>query len=212
MLRQEGRGHRREILVVELGGGVHAPHRGVIDGAFEALQRLPGLRQALRQIRAVEQHRVVAGKVLAVVGKHGQSVLVDLGVGRVNVDRVDLALGDSFVGEAVIEAAGRRIRQVVRKLQSGPTVGPADEFLRQSQSQLGVCFQFGQARDAFGAGVVAAHRQRVGVVEAQRHRDRQAHRRKPRVELRQRRHGVELENLPRDRACVLGVDVDAAGR
>ena len=141
------------------------------------LQRVPGLRQALRQIRAVEQHRVVARKILPIVGEHGQAVLVDLGVGRVDVDRIDLALGDGFVGEAVIEAARRRERQLVRALQSGPAVGAADELLRQPEPQLRMRLQIGQAGDAFGARVVAAHRQRVGVVEAERHRDREPHRR-----------------------------------
>ena len=72
--------------------------------------------------------------------------------------------------------------------------------------------EIGEARDSLRARIVAAHRQRVGVVEPERHGDREAHRRELGVELRQRRHRVELQDLLGDRAGVFGVDVDAAGR
>ena len=169
--------------MLELGVGVHAPHRGVIDGPFQTPQRFPCLRQTLRQIRTVEQHRVVARKIPAVVGEYRQAVFIDLGIGRVDVDRIHLALGDGFVGETMIEAARCRERQIVCALQSRPAIGAADELLRQAQVQLGMRFQIGQAGDAFGACVVAAHRQRVGVVEAERHRDREPHSPEPGVEL-----------------------------
>ena len=62
------------------------------------------------------QHRVVAREVPEVVVEHGQRT-VDLGVGRVDVDHVDLAAGDRFVREPVVEAARRAKRQPVGALQ-----------------------------------------------------------------------------------------------
>ena len=112
----------------------------------------------------------------------------------------------------MIQAARRLERQLVGALQSRPAVGAPDEFLRQPESQLRMRLQIGQTRDALRARVVGAHGQRVGIVEAQRHRDRQPHGCKLGVELGERWDGVELENFAGDRARVFGVDVDAAGR
>ena len=72
--------------------------------------------------------------------------------------------------------------------------------------------EIGQPRDVPSSRVVGAHRQRVGIVEAQRHRDGEPHRRELGVELGQRRHAVELQDFLGDRAGVFGIDVDAAGR
>jgi hypothetical protein len=100
-------------------------------------ERLPRPGQALREIRAVQQHRVVAREVLAVVVEHGQAVLVELRISRVDVDRIDLALGDGFVRESVIEAARRLEGQLVGALQSRPAVGAPDEFLRKPRRTSG---------------------------------------------------------------------------
>ena len=57
-----------------------------------------------------------------------------------------------------------------------------------------------------------AHRQRIGVVEAERHRGLQAARREPAVELVEVGIALALEQLAHDRAGVLGIDVDRAAR
>jgi hypothetical protein len=62
----------------------------LVDLAFERLQRGPGLGQPRRQVELVEHHGVVARKVLPVVFQHAQAEVVDLGVGGVDVDHVDL--------------------------------------------------------------------------------------------------------------------------
>ena len=77
--------------------------------AFQALQRLPCLRQALRQIEPVQQHRVVARKHAAVVLEHAQAVALDLGVGGIDVHDIDFPGGDGLVGEAVVQPR-RRLR------------------------------------------------------------------------------------------------------
>jgi len=210
--REECRSDAREILALQLRRRVHAPHRRVVDPAFERLQRGPGFRKTLRQIGAIEKHRVVARKIIAIVGEHDEARFVDLGVSRIDVDRVDLLLLDGIVRKPVIEPARRGERKVVRLLQSRPAVGAADEFLRQPQSQLGMRFEIGQLGDVLRACVLAADRQRVGIVEAERNSNRETYRAKLRVELGKRRHRVELENFLRDRAGVFGVDVDVAAR
>ena len=120
--RSPGEKVRRDggkVLAFEFGGRVHPAHRRFVDGAFELGERGPGLRQALREVGAVEQHRVVAGEVLAIVVEHRRSILVDLGIGRIDVDDVDLAAGDGLVREAVIEAA-RRVEWQRRSLRFNP--------------------------------------------------------------------------------------------
>src|SRR4029078_12889344 len=98
--------------------------------ALELAQRLERAWKPLRDVGAVEQHRVVARKVRAVVREYWQAVLVELRVGRVNVDRVDLLAGDRFVGEAMIEAARRFERKRVRLCEAGASVVAVDELLR----------------------------------------------------------------------------------
>ncbi len=119
---------------------------------------------------------------------------------------------DGLIGEAVIEAARRVEWQVVRALQSRPAIGTPDEFLRKPEPQLGMRLEVGQARDIRVTRIVGAHRQRIGIVEAQRNTDRQPHWRQFGVEFGQRGNAVELEDFLGDRAGVFGVDVDAAGR
>ena len=129
-------------------------------------ERRPGFGQSLREVRAEEQHGIVGREIMAIVVEHRQAVLVDLGVGRVDVDRIDLLLRDRLVGEAMIETARRGEGQVVRALQSGPSVGTSDELLRKAKPELRMCLEIGQSRDAFGARVIGAQRQRISVVEA----------------------------------------------
>ena len=81
---------------------------------------------------------------MRIVDEHRQTVLVDLGVGRIDVDRIDLALGDRLVGETVIEPARRLVGKLVGALQSRPAVGPPDEFLRQSEPELRMRLEIGE--------------------------------------------------------------------
>ena len=212
LARQKVRGDGGEVLVFELGGSVHPAHRCIVDRAFEFGERGPRLRQALRKICSIQKHRIVAREILAVVLEHGQAVLVELGVGRVDVDRVDLVTRNGFISEPVIEAARCVEGQLVRALQSGPAVGAPDEFLRQSEPHVGMRLEVGQPHDIPGTRIVGAHRQCVGIVETQRNRDRQPHGRQLGVEFGERRNAVEFQDFLGDRARVFGVDVDAAGR
>ena len=54
-----------EVFALELGFGIHPPHRGIVDPAFEAPERGEGARQALRQVGAVEQYGIVAREIVA---------------------------------------------------------------------------------------------------------------------------------------------------
>ena len=65
--------------------------------------------------------------------------------------------------------------------------------------------------DAERLRAVLAHGERVGVVEAEPHRDAEALRREGGVEILYARIAVDLEYLPRDRPRVFGVEVDRAG-
>jgi hypothetical protein len=73
-------------------------------------------------------------------------------------------------------------------------------------------FEIGQARDAFALRILAADRQRIGVVESERHGDGKPHRRQFAVQLGKRRHGVELQNFLGDRSRVFGINIDIPRR
>ena len=109
-LREKAGSDRRELLAIQFGGRVHAAHGGVVDGAFEPGEGGPGPWETLRQIRAIEQHGVIGREIVTIVGEHRQPVLVDLGVGRVDVDRIDLLLCHRVICETMIQAARRRER------------------------------------------------------------------------------------------------------
>ena len=154
--RDEIRGDRSEVLSLELGGRVHASHRRLVDAALELRQRPPRPRQPLRQFRSIKQDGIVRGKVVTVVFKDRQAVFVDLRIRRIDVDDIDLMLRNGFIRETVVEPSRRIERQLIRSLQSGPAVRTADELLRESEPQLRMRLEVRQARDALGAGVVAA--------------------------------------------------------
>ncbi len=98
-----------EAAAVEFDLRVERDHRRRIDAAFEAAQR----RRVERG--AHQQHRFVAREERAVVLEHPQAKAPDLGVGRVDVDHVDLAGRDRVVGEAVVEPGAGLDRQTRRR-------------------------------------------------------------------------------------------------
>src|SRR5438477_7804418 len=200
-----------EALSFQLRRRVHADHAPLVDPPLELLKRAPGFGKAHRQLEPVKEHRLVARKIFPVVLEHAKFVALDLGVGGIDVHDIDLAGGDRFVSEAVIETRGCRVGQPVRGLQSRPTVPTADEFLRQAELQARVPREVRERADPERLRAVLAHRERVSVVEAEPHRDTEALRREGVIEIPDARITVDLEDLPRDRPRVFGVEVDRAG-
>ncbi len=200
---------------VELDLRVERDHRRRVDAPLQRRGQRP-----LVERRAHQQHRVVAREEAEVVAQHAQAAACDPRVGRVHVDHVDLAARQRLVGQAVVESAPRVEGEPVRGLQRRPAVGAHQELVRQPEAQPGRLrpLQPRQRRDRVDAEprrVGLAHRQRVGVVEAQRHRGLQPARRQQAVQLVDRgraRPGRlrQAQQLARDRAGVLGVDVDRA--
>ena len=99
--------------------------------------------------RFIERPRHVEAQILADATGRGPidlllGLLQDLRVGRVDVHHFDLPRGDRLVGEAMIEARRRRVRQAIRRLQPRPAVGAADEFLRQPELQLRMAREIAQ--------------------------------------------------------------------
>jgi hypothetical protein len=192
-----------EAATVELDLAVHRDHGRGIDGSRQALQR-PDVDALAHQ-----QHRVVLGKEGAIVLEHPEAEAAELGIGRVDVDHVDLARRHGVVRQAMVEA-GRRRRQCIGLAQRRPAVGTLQELVRQTELQRPALRRgkVGDARNAQALRLRFAHRQRIGVVEAERHRRHQAARRQPAVELLERRVALALEQLTHDRAGVLGIEVD----
>src|SRR5262245_65361065 len=103
------------------------------------------------------------------------AVALDLRVGRIEVDHVDLARSERLVGEAMIEAA-RLLRQAVGFPQPRPAVAPAEELVRQPDAGLGMLRQFGEGLER------KARPERITVTEAQWNRRSEPERLQPRVQ------------------------------
>ena len=114
----------------------------------------------------------------------------------------------------MVEATRLGEGQPVGRLQRRPAVGTREELVRQTEPQL--CrfgfAQIGDARDAELLCLRLEHRQRISVVEAERHRHFQAVRREPAVQLGKRRIAFALQQFANDRAGVLGINVDRSRR
>ena len=110
----------------------------------------------------------------------------------------------------MIESRRRGVGHPVRRLQSRPAVAAADELLRQAELQARVLGKVRERADPERLRAVLAHRERIGVVEAEPHRDAEALTCEGGIEILDARTAVDLEYLPRDRPRVFGVEVDRA--
>jgi hypothetical protein len=193
-----------KATLVELGACVQRIIVASSMRSGQRLQRAPGRRKALRQVQPVQQHRVVARKVrTASSTSTRRPAVADLRVGGVDVDHVDLAAGHRVVGQAMVQPL-RALRQRIAPRQPGPAVGAADEFVAQAQAQRPGGAPGPTAADAQLRGHVGAHRQRITVVEAQRHVHAQAQRRQPLAHRGQRQAAGPSGSPARWCRCIRG--------
>ena len=86
---------------------------------------------------AHQQDRVIARKVAEIIAKDPQLEATDLGIGAVDIDDVELAIGDGLVGQAMVDPAAGIDFQIVGFLETRPTVSPHQKFVRQPQAKVG---------------------------------------------------------------------------
>jgi len=108
--RDELRGDPGRGDPVQLGAGVHPPHRLGVDAALEAAEREGEAGRAPGKVGAVEEHRLVGREVAEVVGEHAQAVVRDLGIGLVEIGRVDGAALEGAGCEVVLETTNVTLR------------------------------------------------------------------------------------------------------
>ena len=187
----------REAAAVELDLRVERDHRRRVDAAFEAAQR----RRVERG--AHQQHRVVARKEGAVVLEHAQADSARPWR-RSSRRRSRRPCRRRSRRRRARGRARRRLRSAARRPPSAPAsrrraagtratgraaaCGAAAEQGRTSCAMPSAC-----ARDS-------QHRERIGVVEAERHRGLQAARREPGIEL-VRGPGCLRASAARARSC-----------
>src|SRR6185503_5605615 len=131
----------------------------------------------------------------------------DLGVGGVEIHDVDLTRRERLVGDAMVEAA-RLLRQAVRALQARPAVAPAEELVRQAEAQLRMSREVGDLLDPEALGLLAAHPERIAVAETEGNARRQTEAVQLFVDGVQIEAVLRLQDLARDGAGVLRIDVD----
>ena len=94
-------------------------------------------RDPRREVLPVEEHRLVLGEGVAVVGQDDEVVLGDLGIGGVEIGGVDLAGGERAVGHLVLDAAHAGRGQAVAVAQRRPPVGTLHELVREGEADAG---------------------------------------------------------------------------
>ena len=135
------------------------------DPSLQSRQGREGRRRSRLQVGPIEPDAFIRGKETEVVAKHAEVVLLDLGVGRIEVGGLDLAAGECPVGEVVVEAANVALGQAVAVAHARPAVGPIHEFIAESELELGMSLQVGQTGHAQLRGDLLAHADRIGVIE-----------------------------------------------
>lgn len=197
-----------EALALEFRGRVHPYHVLGPDAVLQRLNRPPRFGKAPLDVEPVEEHRIVAGKIVEVVVQHPQAKLFDLCIRRIDVDHIHVALRQGIVGDSVIHAA-RGMAERVAPRQARPAIGAAKEFMRQAQPQLRMLSQIAQGADAQPLRIVGAHGERIAVVEAERHADADAEFGQPPAGFLGGHGCILLQDFALDGACVFGIDIDA---
>jgi hypothetical protein len=167
------------------------------------------MRPCKRQVLPVQQDCLVSREESAVVLQDAQSVTHDLGVGGVDIDDIHLSACQCFVGQAMVQAAHLRGRQLVRLAECRPTVLAIQEFLRQRHGEPGMPRKVGNTRDAKRPRPALLHRERIAVAEPERHARREPVTFELAIELGEIRHAFQPQQLKGDCAGVLRVELDS---
>ncbi len=88
-------------------------HRGFGDGPFQMPHGRHERRVTRRRLQPVEPHRVVTWKKIQVVLEQHQIAAADHGIGRIDVDEVDLARQQLAIRDIVVHAGDARLLQIV---------------------------------------------------------------------------------------------------
>ena len=108
------------------------------DPPFQPRERRERRGRSRRQVGPIEPHAFVRGEEAEVVVEHAELVLLDLGVGRVEVGGLDLAARQGAIGQVVVEPADVALGEPVAVAQAGPAVGPIHELVAEPEFQLGM--------------------------------------------------------------------------
>jgi hypothetical protein len=112
------------------------------------LDRGEQLRIEIGRLKAIQPDRVIARKERAVVGQQHQIAAPDHGVGRVDVDQVDLAGQQLPVSHVMVYTRHVALRQVVMTRERRPAVAAIEELVRERDPQLRQTRQIGNSRNA----------------------------------------------------------------
>ena len=105
------------------------------------MHRGKGFWRLFCQCQPVEKDGVVTWKEAPIVFEEAQVEALDLCVRRVDVHDIDLAARDGLVGELVLDSVDVFHLESVVSCKPGVAVLPSDEFVRQTDAQLGVLVQ-----------------------------------------------------------------------
>ena len=165
-----------------------------------------------RQVRSVEPDAFIRGEETAIVLEDAEPVRADLGVGRVEVGGLDLAGRHRAIGQVMIEAADVALGEPVAIAEARPAVGPLHELVAEGQLQLGMVPQVAERPDAQPgrAGPRASRWRSVSLNPSGRlipmPRSARAARRPASIA-----DVLARQDLARDRAGVLGIEVQLVG-
>ena len=210
ILAQEFTGDLGFCAALDLHRRIHRAHLLTVDASRQRIQQSAQGRRVVVGFGSIQQHRVVAREISAIILQRPQIVVGDLGVRGVEVDHVDVAGFDRAIGQIVIHAAHLPCIQLVACAQSGPAIAAVHEFVRKSETQPGMRAQIAEPCDPERFRLLAAHAQSVAVVEPQRLGKTDAERCQPGGQcLAIETLGVRQQFLGQC-ARVFGIQIDAA--
>ena len=120
------------------------------------------------QLAAVEDHRIIARKELAIVGQHGQVQSCNLGIGRIDVDDVERAVDQLPVSDIVVQSTHSLGRHPVVLFERAPAISTVHKLVAETQFKLRMLQQIGNGVDSQSGGSRFQHSKGVRVVETQR--------------------------------------------
>ena len=122
------RGDCRKTAALQFYRSVHAAHGLNAQSALHFLQRRPCRRMTLRQILAINQQCLISRKHPTIVAQHTESMPVDLRVGGVDIDDVDLAPRQRLIRQSMLKAANRHGLQSISRTQRRPAIPSIEKF------------------------------------------------------------------------------------
>jgi hypothetical protein len=172
---QESRTDIAQAHAIEVGQCIQPRHLLIVEALDQHLvQSSPGTREALDEILPHVHDRMVFGEEFEVVLKDDEIEFLQLAVGGIHVDEIDLACGDCVIFEGVLDDSRACKAHAVVRTDTRPAVRAVQVTRPEGGCQFGMLPQVRDGLQAQPPGEFACHSERGCVVKAERFANRQS--------------------------------------